>query len=142
MEKQLVIALDFDGTCVENEYPEIGREREHCADVIRLLKQAGAKIILWTCRDGKELSDAVEWFSERDIELDAVNDNLPEVIESYGFNPRKIVASLYVDDKGYNPIGPEGAYSDWDKFFLYTGLEQWARYRLNPQDTTSKTPTK
>lgn len=55
-----VIALDFDGTICENEYPKIGKPK---MDVIqRALKEQedGAALILWTCREGTLLKEAVD----------------------------------------------------------------------------------
>ncbi len=50
----------------------------------------GNKLILWTCRIGEALSNAVAWCQEHRLEFDAVNDNLPEIVEYYGSNSRKI----------------------------------------------------
>lgn len=61
-----------------------------------------AKLILWTCRDGEKLTKAVEWCKLRGLEFDAVNQNLPEVIEQYGGDTRKISADEYIDDKMCN----------------------------------------
>ena len=93
------IAVDFDGTLCENKYPEIGQAKK---DVInRLLEEQkrGAKIILWTCRCDKYLKLAVEWCKSKGINFDAVNSNLPELIEKWGTDPRKIAASEYWDDR-------------------------------------------
>ena len=51
------------------------------------------------CQVGKALEDAIKWCRENDLEFDAVNDNLPEVIEFYGSNSRKISCDYYIDDK-------------------------------------------
>ena len=62
-------------------------------------KRNGNKLILWTCRAGEALSNAVEWCREQNLEFDAVNDNLPEIIEFYGHNSRKISCDYYIDDR-------------------------------------------
>ena len=62
-------------------------------------KRNGNKLILWTCRAGEALSKAVEWCREQNFEFDAVNDNLPEIIEFYGHNSRKISSDYYIDDR-------------------------------------------
>lgn len=41
------------------------------------------------------------------LEFDAVNDNLPEIIDIYGENSRKITADLYIDDKSVVVKYPE-----------------------------------
>lgn len=63
------------------------------------MKKLGARLILWTCRSGRLLQDAVEWCSERGIVFDAVNENLPDIIEYFGGDTRKVYAHEYIDDK-------------------------------------------
>ena len=60
-------------------------------------------MILWTCRAGEALEKAVDWCKEQCLEFDAVNDNLPEVIELYGNNSRKVSCDYYIDDKSLLP---------------------------------------
>ena len=95
-----IIAVDFDGTLCENKWPGIGEPR---MDVIRYCKdeqKKGAKLILWTCRQGKELLDALYWCNVGlDLAFDAVNENLPEIIEEFGHDTRKIFAHEYIDDR-------------------------------------------
>ncbi len=55
-------------------------------------------MILWTCRVEEHLKEAVDWCGKFGLEFDAVNDNLPENIEKYGNNPRKVYATCYIDD--------------------------------------------
>jgi predicted mannosyl-3-phosphoglycerate phosphatase (HAD superfamily) len=45
----MIIAVDFDGTCVTHEYPRIGRDIG-AAPVLKRLTDAGHKLILWTMR--------------------------------------------------------------------------------------------
>jgi len=94
-----IIAVDFDGCLVEDAYPEIG---EPIAETVAKLKREqchGAKVILWTCRAEAHLADAVEWCKTNGIRLDAVNENLLEVIWKYGGDTRKIFADEYWDDR-------------------------------------------
>ena len=94
-----IIAVDFDGTLCENEYPNIGAPR---TDVISKLKAEalnGAKIILWTCREGSELEKALDFCRQQGIYFDAVNANLPEAIDAWKNDCRKIGADEYWDDK-------------------------------------------
>lgn len=96
----MIIAVDFDGTLVTDCYPGIGVPKEEIVQGIREHKAAGDKIILWTCRTGAALMEAVDYCRwDLDIEFDAVNDNLPEKIAEYGVNCRKIYADEYWDDK-------------------------------------------
>lgn len=88
-------AVDFDGTLCENAYPEIGAPNLPLIDKLISRRRLGAKIILWTCREGEMLTRAVEF--------DAVNDNTEELKRAYGTNPRKIGADYYIDDKAMLP---------------------------------------
>jgi len=95
-----IIAVDFDGTLCENKWPEIGRPNYALiAHLLREQHKNGARIILWTCRDGDMLVNAVKWCSGYGLHFDAVNDNVPEAIEKFGSNSRKIFADVYYDDK-------------------------------------------
>ena len=93
-----IAAIDFDGTLFEHKYPKIGKPIAHNIELVKRLKGEGWKLILWTCRAGELLEEAVEKCKENGIEFDAVNANLPEIILLYG-DSRKVVADLYFDDK-------------------------------------------
>ena len=92
------IAVDFDGTIVEHEYPEIGKEKLFAFLTLKELAKKGARLILWTFRTGKELEDAVEFCRKNGVEFYAVNKNYPEEImnETVG---RKIDADIFIDDR-------------------------------------------
>ena len=92
------IAVDFDGTIVEHEYPEIGREKLFAFQTLKELEKMGARLILWTFRTGKELDEAVEYCRKNGIEFYAVNKNYPEEIFDDTVS-RKIDADSYIDDK-------------------------------------------
>lgn len=95
----MIYAIDFDGTLCEDAYPEIGAPRPAVIDLCKVAKKAGEKLILWTCRQGDDLKAAVEWCAAQGVTFDAVNDNLPEMIEKFGNNCRKVNADAYIDDK-------------------------------------------
>lgn len=94
-----VIAVDFDGTLCENKWPDIGEPNLELFEYLKDMKTLGAKIILWTNRSGFELNMAVDWCREHELIFDAVNENLPEIIEYFGSDTRKIFANEYIDDK-------------------------------------------
>lgn len=109
----MILAVDFDGTLSLGEWPEVGPANNDLIEFLMKRKIKGDKIILWTCRSGKELDSAVEFCRNRGLSFDAVNDNLPEVIEMYGNNSRKISCDYYIDDKaingqGYRMLGEAG----------------------------------
>lgn len=110
----MIIAIDFDGTCVKHEYPDVGDD-VGAAPVIRKFVERGDKIILFTMRSGKELQDAVEWFSANLIPLFGVNGN-PEQ-HTWTSSP-KPYAHVYIDDAALGvplirPLGNGRTYVNW-----------------------------
>lgn len=104
MDTMKVIAVDFDGTIVENAYPEIGKPNYQLVNILIHLQKLGHTIILYTCRDGELLQDAVNTCRHLGLVPDYVNENAPALIEQYGADCRKISADIYIDDRhlGYN----------------------------------------
>ena len=120
-----VIAVDFDGTCVTHEYPNVGRE----IGAVRVLKRmvgAGAKLILWTMRsDGctdrhgnptDPLTDAVRWFEKHGIPLYGIQRNPTQ--DRWTTSP-KAEANVYIDDAALGcplkaGLRGERPYVDWD----------------------------
>lgn len=102
-----IIAVDFDGTLCENAWPGIGTARAGVIDYVLGQQMTGAKLILWTNRRGEKLEDAVRWCAARGIAFDAVNENLPEIVERFGGDTRKVFADEYLDDKAVLPDAVE-----------------------------------
>jgi len=92
------IAVDFDGTIVDHEYPAIGKEKLFAFITLKELQKRGALLIMWTFREGKELQEAVDYCSQNGIEFYAVNRNYPEEQWTDG-TPRKINVDIFIDDK-------------------------------------------
>lgn len=92
--KNLIICVDFDGTCVTHEYPNIGKEIG-ATETLKQLIDLGHYIILFTMRSGKELQDAINWFEERNIPLFGVNKNPDQFTWTSSPKP---YAHLYIDD--------------------------------------------
>ena len=102
----MIIAVDFDGTIVEHEYPKIGKPIPFAIDVLKKLQnEEHHTLILWTVREGKFLDEAVQYCSKNGIEFYAVNKNYPE--EEAGDAPRKLIADIFIDDKNI------GGLPDW-----------------------------
>ena len=95
--ESLIIAVDFDGTCVEHDYPAVGLDVEGAAATLRELNKRGHRIVLYTMRSGTKLDAALRWFKQREIELWSVNEN-PEQKE-WTDSP-KVFANVYIDDAG------------------------------------------
>lgn len=94
-----VIAIDFDGCLCEWAWPEIGAPNMEVINAAHREKQNGAALILWTCRVGERLGEAVAWCARFGLTFDAVNANLPERIAAYQNDCRKINADEYWDDQ-------------------------------------------
>ena len=94
-----IIAVDFDDTLCYSNWPELGEPNIPLIKYLLQEKALGNKIILWTCRAGQALSDATNWCQEQGLTFDAINDNLPEIVEMYGNNSRKITCDVYIDDR-------------------------------------------
>ena len=94
-----IIAVDFDDTLCFSNWPNLGAPNLPLINYLHTQKTAGSRIILWTCRAGKPLDDAIEWCKRYGLYFDAINDNLPEIVELYGNNSRKITCDVYIDDR-------------------------------------------
>lgn len=105
------ICVDFDGTCVDHRFPDIGPDAPYAVQTLRDLADNGYKLILWTMRsnmcNSNTLKDAVEWFNVRNINLYAVNHNPDQHVFS---DSPKVFANIYIDDAalGAPLIHPDG----------------------------------
>jgi hypothetical protein len=102
---KLIIAVDFDGTLVENEFPAIGNPIEETINTIKEIMRRGHDVILWTCREGEALEQAVEFCSNNGLEFTAINDNTEYIKKLFGGNSRKIFAHFYFDDCALFDLG-------------------------------------
>ena len=108
----MTIAVDFDGTIVEERYPDIGDERPFATETLRMLIRDKHKLILWTVREGKLLEDAVNWCKDRGVEFYAVNKDYPEEKEEWNNHfSRKIKADIWIDDRNI------GGLPDWGQIY-------------------------
>jgi len=98
-----IIAVDFDGTLCYSNWPLLGEPNIPLINYLKNQRKEGNKLILWTCRAGNELTDAIDWCHKQGLTFDAINDNLPEVVELYGNNSRKITCDYYIDDRAILP---------------------------------------
>ena len=120
----LTIAIDFDGTIVEDKYPEIGKPMIFAFETLKKLHDKGHRLILWTYRSGRKLNEAVEFCKKNGIEFYAVNKSFPEEVYD-GKLSRKINADLFIDDRNiggfmgwgeiYQLLNPEGGMGDMRK---------------------------
>lgn len=94
-----IIACDFDGTLCENKWPDIGSPNLKLISYLKDQQEQGSKIILWTCRTRERLDEAVRFCFDHDLVFDAINDNIPETLEWFDGDSRKIFAHVYIDDR-------------------------------------------
>lgn len=82
-------------------YPDIGAPNWEIIVAAAAEQIAGAGLILWTCREGELLENALEACARWGLHFDAVNDSLPSWKKFYGNETRKVGATEYWDDKAY-----------------------------------------
>lgn len=136
----MYIAVDFDGTCVTHEFPEIGKEIG-AAEVLKKLASKGHKIILNTMRSDKltvvngvprnTLQEATKWFEDHGIKLYGVNRNPSQWRWT---TSNKVHADVFIDDLALGcPLVTNKAicsrpYVDWEEvatwFYNYGVFEE------------------
>ena len=118
----MIIAIDFDGTCVTHEFPNVGKDIG-AIPVLRDLVKAGHQLILYTMRSDHQkypmvLDDAKKWFEDNGIKLWAVQSNPDQGLWT---SSPKCYANLYIDDAAlgipllYAPFLSRRNYVDWVK---------------------------
>lgn len=105
-----IIAVDFDGTIVEDKYPKIGNPQIFAFETMTKLQEQGHRLILWTVRSGRKLDEAVEFCKENGIEFYAINKNYPEEVLD-NKTSRKIYADIFIDDRNI------GGFLGWGEIY-------------------------
>ncbi|MCK9412254.1 MAG: hydrolase [Prolixibacteraceae bacterium] len=100
----MIIAIDFDGTIVEHQYPAIGKVRPFAFETLLLLQKKGHQLILWSYRSGKELEEAINFCAAKGLTFYAVNKSYPEEDFCATSDSRKIHADLFIDDRNFGGI--------------------------------------
>ena len=110
LNQSMIIAVDFDGTIVEDVYPKIGKPVLFAFETLRKLQDQGHRLILWSYRSGKRLEEAVAFCENHGIVFYAVNKSYPE--EQYTLDQsRKIHADIFIDDRNI------GGFMGWGKVY-------------------------
>lgn len=102
----MIIAVDFDGTIVEHEYPKIGRPIPFAIETLLQLQKDRHQLLLWTVREGDLLQEAVDYCAKKGLHFYAANKNYPEE-EATATACRKMNADLFIDDRNL------GGLPDW-----------------------------
>ena len=98
LKQSLIIAVDFDGTIVEDAYPAVGKPKLFAFDTLKKLQNEGHRLILWTYRSGKKLEEAVKFCESNGISFYAVNASYHDEEFDYETS-RKIHADIFIDDR-------------------------------------------
>ncbi|WCS68558.1 hypothetical protein Goe16_01440 [Bacillus phage vB_BsuM-Goe16] len=104
VENKVIVAVDFDGTITTEPDMDPYRDlelRKGCREALEYLHDIGCELLLWTCRTGDALSEALSFLHNHEIGylFKAINNHHPEVLGKYPDVARKIAADFYVDDK-------------------------------------------
>lgn len=134
----MTIAVDFDGTIVEHDYPRIGASIPFAIETLLKLQQDGHILLLWTVREGKLLQAAIDYCAKKGLTFYAANKNYPE--EDPVRSSRKLNADLFIDDRNvgglpdwgviYNAVkaAERGEYS-FERIMMSAGENQQKRRR-------------
>ncbi len=123
------IAVDFDGTIVEDAYPAIGRERPFALRTLRALQEKGFVLVLWTCRTGTELQEAIDFCQKGGVTFYGINENFAGEPDG---GARKIDADIYIDDRNF------GGLPSWGEIYHKLCGED---VNVNRQDNSSRSNT-
>jgi len=110
LSEKFIIAVDFDGTIVEDAYPGIGKPKLFAFETLKRLQKDGHRLILWTYRCDLRLMEAVDFCKQNGLEFYAVNKSFPE--EQFNYTKsRKIHADLFIDDRNI------GGFIGWGEIY-------------------------
>lgn len=127
----MIIAVDFDGTCVTHAFPEIGKDIG-AVQVLKWLVEQEHKIILYTMRDKQYLVEAMAWFKLNEIPLFSVNKNPTQ--HKWTTSP-KLYAHLYIDDAALGcPLKFDSELSD-KPFVDWEAIEKYLKIYLEDEIT-------
>lgn len=109
------IALDFDGTCVQNDYPNIGDRIGSTKYLIEAHQAFHIEYMLWTMRTDTPLANAMLWLEAEGIPVCSVNVNRTQ---HYWSTSPKRYANLYIEDTALGIpqcFDAKKPYVDWAK---------------------------
>lgn len=109
--KPLLIAVDFDGTIVEDAYPKVGKPKLFAIETLKKLSSDGHRFILWTYRAGPALADAVKFCENNGIPLESVNSSYMGEEFNIEESSRKINADIFIDDRNL------GGFPGWTEVY-------------------------
>lgn len=108
MSPRPTIAIDFDGTLCEFQYPGIGPPKRYAREALEVFRNLGYRILIYSCRtshryyeifggdpsqptmERERVKEMVSWLNEHKIPFDEIDDG----------SKGKPMADYYIDDKG------------------------------------------
>ena len=105
------IAVDFDGTVVEDAYPSVGKAKIFAFETLKKLQSECYRLILWTYRHGPALEDAIEFCRKNGLEFYAVNSSFEGEVFDSATQSRKIDADWFIDDRNI------GGFPGWGEIY-------------------------
>jgi len=133
----MTIAVDFDGTIVEHQYPKIGPEIPFAIDTLKMLIKDRHRLILWTVREGQLLDEAVQWCHERGVDFYAVNREYPEetVHNNQHFSRKLSAVDVWIDDRNI------GGLPDWGTIYrMISRHKSWHDLMIEEVQSATLTP--
>lgn len=105
MQRDKVIAIDFDGVIYDKKRKQLV---EGASNAIKTLNENGYILVLWTCRTGNTLSNAINILKRHELYecFYCINQN-PKFIKYK--TSCKVCAAVYIDDRNI------GGFLGWDK---------------------------
>jgi len=121
-----LFAIDFDGTCVDHRYPDVGPDVPGAVAVLTALAAGGHQLMLNTMRSGRYLDEAVAWFEAHELPLHGANENPDQ--RSWTESP-KVYAHHYIDDAAVGcPLSTVPGFQrecvDWQGVARLLGLDE------------------
>jgi len=133
----MTIAVDFDGTIVEHQYPKIGPEIPFAIDTLKMHIKDRHRLILWTVREGQLLDEAVQWCHERGVDFYAVNREYPEetVHNNQHFSRKLSAVDVWIDDRNI------GGLPDWGTIYrMISHHKSWHDLMIEEVQSATLTP--
>ncbi|MCT3923454.1 hypothetical protein HZP94_09545 [Elizabethkingia anophelis] len=117
------LAIDFDGTIVDDAYPGVGSAKIFAFETLLKLQSEGYRLILWTYRSGQALQDAVDFCKKNGLEFYAVNSSFEGEVFDSETHSRKIDADMFIDDRNL------GGFPGWGE--VYNIIKEKIEFRVS-----------
>ena len=107
-DRPFTLCVDLDGTLAEQMKPfdpdVVGPPRADAVRWMEAFRDAGARLVVWTVRGNAAL--VKEWLDDHNVPYDYINENPDHPPDG----SRKVLADLYLDDRG---VSAAGAWNDF-----------------------------